>query len=488
MTRRRFTGAVGATVLGAAAAPAAGATPSAPVQTGPVGQPAQTRAFPAGFLWGAATAAYQIEGAAGEDGRAPSIWDTFSHTPGKVVGDATGDVATDHYHRFRDDVALMKALGVKTYRFSIAWPRVFPNGNGMPNPKGLDFYSRLVDELRANDIEPFATLYHWDLPEALQSRVGGWESQDTAKAFSEYAGYVAERLSDRVRHIFTINEFGAFVELGYRVGIHAPGLKLPPKRFNQTRHNAVLGHGLAVQAIRARARSGTRVGMAENMSICVPVIETPEHVAAAERATREINAQYMTVMMEGRYTDGYLAAAGADAPVFTPEELKVIGSPLDFVGINIYTPLYVRASSSPSGFAVVPHPASFPHMASPWLFVGPEALYWGPRHAARIWNAKEIYVTENGCSSSDVPADDGIVYDTDRVMYLRNYLTHLQRATSEGIPVRGYFLWSLTDNFEWADGYTNRFGLHFVDYASQKRTPKLSAAFYREVIAKNSLV
>jgi beta-glucosidase len=488
MTRRRFTGAVGATVLGAAAAPAAGATPSAPVQTGPVGQPAQTRAFPAGFLWGAATAAYQIEGAAGEDGRAPSIWDTFSHTPGKVVGDATGDVATDHYHRFRDDVALMKALGVKTYRFSIAWPRVFPNGNGMPNPKGLDFYSRLVDELRANDIEPFATLYHWDLPEALQSRVGGWESQDTAKAFSEYAGYVAERLSDRVRHIFTINEFGAFVELGYRVGIHAPGLKLPPKRFNQTRHNAVLGHGLAVQAIRARARSGTRVGMAENMSICVPVIETPEHVAAAERATREINAQYMTVMMEGRYTDGYLAAAGADAPVFTPEELKVIGSPLDFVGINIYTPLYVRASSSPSGFAVVPHPASFPHMASPWLFVGPEALYWGPRHAARIWNAKEIYVTENGCSSSDVPADDGIVYDTDRVMYLRNYLTHLQRATSEGIPVRGYFLWSLTDNFEWADGYTNRFGLHFVDYASQKRTPKLSAAFYREVIARNSLV
>ncbi len=205
------------------------------------------------------------------------------------------------------------------------------------------------------------------------------------------------------------------------------------------------------------------------------------------RAARELNAPYMTVIQEGKYTDAYLAAAGADAPKFTPEDLKIISSPLDFSGINIYTPAYIRADSSPLGFTVVPHPKSYPHMASSWLSIGPEALYWGPHHVAKIWNVKEIYITENGCSSSDVPAPDGIVYDSDRVMYLRNYLTQLQRATADGVPVKGYFLWSLMDNFEWADGYTNRFGLHYVDYASQKRTPKLSAAFYREVISRNAV-
>jgi len=446
------------------------------------------REFPKGFLWGSATASYQVEGAVNEDGRGPSIWDTFSHTPGKVVNNATGDVADDHYHRYKEDIQLMKALGVKSYRFSLAWPRVFPKGSGAPNPKGLDFYNRLVEDLLANDIQPFATLYHWDLPQALQDNGGGWESRDTSKAFGDYAGHVAKHLSDRVKHFFTINEFGAFVELGYRIGIHAPGLKLPPGRFNQTRHHAVLGHGLAVQAIRANSKPGTKVGLAENMNICVPVIETTQHIDAATRATRELNAPYMTVIQEGKYTEAYLAAAGADAPKFTPEDLKTISSPLDFVGINIYTPTHVRADSSPIGFAVVPNPQSYPHMASPWLNIGPEALYWGPRHVANIWNVKEIYITENGCSSSDIPASDGIVYDTDRVMFLRNYLSQLQRATSDGVPVKGYFLWSLMDNFEWADGYTNRFGLHYVDYATQKRTPKLSAGFYREVIARNAVV
>jgi beta-glucosidase len=490
ISRRTFAKAAGAAALAAAATPPpALASLALPRQNGGAGADTTGREFPRDFLWGTATASYQVEGAVKEDGRGPSIWDTFSHTPGKVVDNANGDVADDHYHLYKQDVQLMRSLGVKTYRFSVAWPRVFPQGVGSPNPKGLDFYSRLVDELVANGIEPFATLYHWDLPQALQDRVGGWESRDTSKAFADYAGYVAERLSDRVKHFFTINEFGAFVELGYRIGVHAPGLQLPPARFNQTRHHAVLGHGLAVQAIRAKAKPGTRVGLAENMTICVPVIERPEHVEAAARATRELNAPYMTVIQEGKYTDAYLKMAGADAPKFTPEDLKIISSPLDFTGINVYTPLYVRADeSSPVGFAVVPHPKTFPHMSSFWLYVGPEALYWGPRHVARLWNVREIYITENGCSSADVPAPDGTVYDTDRVMYLRNYLTQLRRATSEGIPVRGYFLWSLMDNFEWADGYTNRFGLHYVDYSTQKRTPKLSAAFYREVIARNAVV
>jgi beta-glucosidase len=488
LSRRKFAQTVGGAALGVSAGATLGSSSSlaAAPDTAP-GSSART--FPQGFLWGSATASYQVEGAVNEDGRLPSVWDTFSRTPGKTVAGATGDVATDHYHRYKDDVQLMKALGAKIYRFSIAWPRVFPNGDGAPNPKGLDFYNRLVDELLANGIQPFATLYHWDLPQSLQDRVGGWASKHTSKAFADYAGHVAARLSDRVKHIFTTNEFGAFVELGYGNGVHAPGLKLPKREFLQVRHNAVLRHGLAVEAIRAVAKPGTKVGIAENMTICAPVIETAEHIAAAEQATREINAQYMTVIQEGKYTEAYLEAAGGDAPKHTPEELKLISAPLDFVGINIYTAMYVRADqSSPLGFAAVPHPSSFPHMASPWLFVTPEALYWGPRHVAKLWKAREIYITENGCSSSDVPAADGRVYDTDRVMYLRNYLSQLQRATSEGVPVKGYFLWSLMDNFEWADGYTNRFGLHYVDYDTQKRTPKLSAVFFKNVIATNAVL
>ena len=481
ISRRAFTQIAGLGALSAAVPRVAAAERETPAIASP------GRSFPRGFLWGSATASYQVEGAVSEDGRGPSIWDTFSHTPGKTVGGATGDVADDHYHRYKQDIQLMKALGVKAYRFSIAWPRVFPQGSGSPNPKGLDFYNKLVDELLANGIKPFATLYHWDLPQPLQDNGGGWESRNTAEAFGHYAGYVAKHLSDRVRNFFTINEFGAFVDLGYSVGIHAPGLKLPPGRFNQTRHHAVLGHGLAVQAIRANAKPGTKVGLAENMYVCVPVIENETHIRAAERATREMNAEYMTVIQEGKYTDAYLERTGADAPKFTSADLKVIASPLDFVGINIYTATWIRADDSPLGFTPVENSGSYPHMASSWLTIGPEALYWGPRNVAKIWKAKEIYITENGCSTSDVPAADGIVYDTDRVMYLRNYLSQLQRATADGVPVKGYFLWSLMDNFEWADGYTNRFGLHYVDYETQKRTPKLSASFYREVIARNAV-
>ena len=485
ISRRAFAKVAGAAALLSAAPLTAASAAVEEAATSPA-EP-QGRAFPRGFLWGTASAAYQVEGAATEDGRGPSVWDTFSHTPGKTNAGATGAVADDSYHRYKQDVQLMKALGAKTYRFSISWSRVFPKGSGAPNPKGLDYYHRLVDELLANGIQPFATLYHWDLPQALQDDGGGWESRNTSEAFGQYAGYVAKHLSDRVKHFFTINEFGAFVELGYRVGVHAPGVQLPPGRFNQTRHHAVLGHGLAVQAIRANAKAGTRVGLAENMTICVPVIEDAANIAAAERATREINAPYMTVIQEGKYTDAYLAQAGADAPKFSAADLKTISSPLDFVGLNIYTPTWVRADDSALGFAAVPNPASHPRALSPWLTIGPEALYWGPHHVAKLWKAKEIYITENGCSSSDVPAADGVVYDTDRVMYLRNYLSQLQRATADGVPVKGYFLWSLMDNFEWADGYTNRFGIHHVDFATQKRTPKLSASFYREVIARNAV-
>ncbi len=444
--------------------------------------------FPDGFKWGCATAAYQIEGAAETDGRTPSIWDTFSHTKGNVHNNDSGDVADDHYHRYKEDVQLLKTVGAKIYRFSTSWPRIFPQGTGTPNQKGIDFYSRLVDELLANGIEPYCTLYHWDLPQILQDRYKGWESRETAKAFAEYAGYVASKLSDRVGHFFTMNEFSTFLDLGYKTGIHAPGLKLPQAQFNQVRHNALLGHGLSVQAIRAQGRPGTKVGLADNLVSAIPVIEAEPHIKASAQATRVLNAHYLTAMLEGRYMDEYLRAQGAAAPKFTAADMKIIGSPLDFVGINIYVPTYVRADDSPAGFSVVKNPASYPHMASPWLHIGPEALYWGPRHAAQIWGVKEIYITENGCSSADVLTSDGQVFDTDRVMYLRNYISQLHRATAEGFPVRGYFLWSLMDNFEWADGYGLRFGIYYVDYTTQKRYPKLSAHWYQEVIRRNAVV
>jgi beta-glucosidase len=444
--------------------------------------------FPNGFIWGTATSAYQIEGAVSEDGRGRSIWDTFAHTPGKIGDRSTADRANDHYHRYKEDVGLIKELGVKAYRFSIAWPRVFPSGVGAPNPKGLDFYDRLVDELLKVGIEPFATLYHWDLPQALQDRLGGWRSSETSKAFADYAGTVAERLSDRVKSFFTVNEVGRFVNFGYGWGIDAPGLKLPPGKLNQVRHNVALAHGLAVQAIRAKGRAGTKVGPAENIAACLPAIATPENIRAAEIATRELNASFLDVVLTGKYTDGYLEYTGKNAPKFTDDELKIISSPNDFVGLNIYAPqYYVVASDKAPGFKVLPFPTSFPHMNVDWLRIGPETAYWVPRLAAKVWNIETIYISENGTSADDKIAADGNIYDLDRIMYLRNYLAQLQRATSEGVPVRGYFLWSLMDNFEWIYGFEKRFGLYRVDFDTLRRTPKLSASFYRDVIARNAI-
>jgi beta-glucosidase len=476
-SRRHFARLAGISVLGMAATPAK-----------PEDSQNAPASFPNGFLWGTATSAYQIEGAVSEDGRGRSIWDTFAHTRGKIGDDSNADRANDHYHRYKEDVQLIKELGVKAYRFSIAWPRVFPEGTGAPNPNGLDFYDRLLDELLTNGIEPFATLYHWDLPQALQDRFGGWQSSETSKAFANYAGYVAERLSDRVRSIFTINECGRFVNFGYGAGIDAPGLKLPQAALNQVRHNVALAHGLAVQAIRARGRAGTKVGLAENIAACIPAIDTPANVRAAEIATRELNAGFLNVILKGRYTDTFLKYAGKDAPKYTADDLKIISSPIDFVGLNIYAPqYYVVASDHAPGFDVLPFPASFPHMNSDWLRIGPETLYWAPRLAAKIWEIETIYISENGTSADDKVATDGSVYDIDRIMYLRNYLTQLQRAISQGVPVRGYFLWSLMDNFEWIYGFEKRFGLYRVDFETQRRTPKLSASFYRDVVARNAI-
>ena len=488
LSRRHFAKLAGWSALGISTKSVASAQADPSPKNGLSNQ-SLSSGFPGSFLWGTATSAYQIEGAVNEDGRGVSIWDRFARIDGKIADHSTADVANDHFHRYKEDVQLIKALGAKAYRFSIAWPRVFPEGTGAPNPKGLDFYNRLLDELLANGIEPFATLYHWDLPQPLQDRFGGWLSSDTSKAFADYAGYVAHRLSDRVKNIFTINECHRLVYSGYGAGIDAPGLSLSPQQLNQVMHNVALGHGLAVQAIRAHGRSGTKVGPAENIVVCVPAIETPENIRATEIATRELNAGYLTVMLEGKYTDGFLAYAGKNAPKYTPEDLKIISSPIDFVGLNIYLPHhYIVASDQGSGFSMLPFPATFPHMESDWLKIGPEAMYWAPRNVSKLWGVKSIYITENGTSAKDEPVTDGNVYDLDRIMYLRNYLTQLQRATSEGVPVLGYFLWSLMDNFEWTDGFEKRFGLYRVDFKTQRRTPKLSASFYREIIERNAVV
>jgi beta-glucosidase len=456
------------------------------------------REFPEAFFWGVATSAYQIEGAWNEDGKGPSIWDTYAHTPGKIKDGSSGDVANDHYHRYKEDVTLMKEIGAKAYRFSVSWPRIFPAGTGQPNPKGLDFYSRLVDEQSAAGMEPFATLYHWDMPQALQDK-GGWRSRDTAQAFADYTGYMAEKLSDRVRYFFTMNEFYSFVDMGYQgiempvggksVSIElAPGLKLTPAEINQVRHNAVLAQGLSVQAIHAKGAKGTKCGPADNINTAVPLIETPEHIKAAEAATRELNAAYLTVMLEGKYTDAYLRAAGKNAPKFSAADLKIIGEPVDFVGINVYRPtIYVLASDQDPGYREVPFNKSHPKMFSSWHLLGPEVMYWAPKFVQSLWGAKEIFITENGCAADDVLADDGKIYDTDRIMFLRAHLTQLQEATADGVPVKGYFLWSMMDNFEWTSGYVNRFGLVYVDFKTQKRTPKESAAWFRETAKRNAV-
>jgi len=437
--------------------------------------------FPARFLWGSATASYQVEGAVHEGGRGPSIWDTFSHTPGKIANGDTGDVADDFYHRYRDDVQLMKKLGMHTFRFSVAWPRVFPTGSGEPLAQGLDFYKRLVAELKVNGIEPFCTLYHWDLPQALQDK-GGWENPETGQRLAEYEGYVADELSRLgVRHFFTLNEMRTFAELGYGNGTHAPGLKLTRKALAQVRHNILLGHGLSVQAIRAKASPGVQVGLCENPIVPVPVTLRAEDIHAATIAMREENAAYLTAIFEGRYTERYLRELGDDAPHFTGEEMRIIAAPLDAVGLNIYNPTYVR--STPDGYQVLPMPANFPTMASDWLKIGPECMYWGPKLVQELWKPRAIYITENGCSAADHMTDQGEVLDTDRIMYLRNCLAQLRTAVREGAGVKGYFVWSLLDNFEWADGYGKRFGLVYVDYKTQKRTPKLSARFFSSVIA-----
>ncbi len=421
------------------------------------------RSFPPGFVWGAATASYQIEGAWDADGKGPSIWDHCTHHTRHVWERHTGDVACDHYHRWPEDVALMRDLGLQAYRFSLSWPRILPEGTGAVNPAGLDFYNRLVDALLAAGVQPWATLYHWDLPLAVHHR-GGWLNRATADWFAEYTQVVVDRLSDRVRHWMTLNEPQCFIGLGLLQGVQAPYLQLPLPDAVRSAHHALLAHGRAVQVLRARAKAPPQVGWAPVGITAWPATDAPADVAAARAASFRLTEP--TLWNTSWFGDP-----------------AVLGrQPLDFYGANIYSNPAVRAGADGSP-EPVPFAPGHPHTLFLWKLT-PQALRWGARFLHERYRLP-VVVTENGLSNPDWVARDGAVHDPQRIDFLDQHLRALRQAIAEGADVRGYFHWSLLDNFEWTEGYKHRFGLVHVDYGTLRRTPKDSFAWYREVIRTN---
>jgi beta-glucosidase len=448
--------------------------------------------FPPDFQWGAATSAYQIEGAVAEDGRKPSVWDTFSARWGRTKDGKTGAVACDHYHRFEEDVALMVALGITQYRFSIAWPRIVPEGRGAVNQAGIDFYSRLVDCLLHHGIEPVPTLFHWDSPQALEDRYGSWRSREMAQDFADFAGGVVGRLGDRIDRWITLNEITCFTHLGYdadKTPEHAPGTRVKTKQqVWQTVHHALLAHGLGVQAIRAASPRPVQVGLVDNFGVTIPLTETPEDIQAAQNAFPYHcgNGGIIYPAITGGYHQGLLQELGPDAPVLNAGDEALIHQPLDFLGLNIYTGSYIRAANNDKGCDWLQFPSGYPRLDMPWLNLVPESLYWGIRHVSETLNRPDLplYITENGCAARDELRQTGQleVMDLDRILYLKTHLTGVARAATEGYPIKGYYLWSLLDNFEWSWGYSKRFGIIFVDYKTQKRIPKASYHWYAACI------
>jgi len=444
--------------------------------------------FPRGFVWGVAAAAPQIEGAYRTDGKGLSVWDTFAHTPGRVAGNETLDVACDHYHRFDADFALMARLGFKNYRLSIAWPRIFPNGSGTPNAKGLDFYKRLFASMHKHGITPWVTMFHWDLPQALED-AGGWRSRATVDAFARYADTIVTAFRDDVRHWFTINEIFCFTTLAHAGALDkAPGTPLPAAELNQSIHHALLAHGHGVRAVREHARRGTIVGNAEVPHGLVPLTETPADIAAARRVYQQANDQIFAPPLTGGYSTALLRRLGADRPRVARGDFDLIALPTDFTGINCYTAHFVRAGARGRP-EVLPFPEKYPKSArTGWLKTVPQAIYWTTRFATECYGARRLFITENGYGTEETPEANGEIVDLHRREYLRLHLHELRRAIADGVPVDGYFAWSFMDNFEWADGYAVRFGLCYTDYATQKRTPKLSAHWLAQVARENRIV
>jgi beta-glucosidase len=453
--------------------------------------------FPAGFTWGAATAAYQIEGAPDTDGKGPSVWDTFSHTPGKVRGDDTGDIACDSYRRYREDADLLKSLGLRAYRFSISWPRILPAGDGKVNQAGLDHYRALLDALGERGIAGAATLYHWDLPQALQD-AGGWPSREVALRFADYAAIVGEALGDRVTRWITMNEPGVVAHHGYRVGVHAPGLT-DMAAAAATTHHLLLGHGLATQALRAVLPSAAEVGITLNFQ---PVRVAPESAELVEEARlitdASLNGVFLEPVINGRYPEHALPGLLPPADLIQAGDMEAIAAPLDFLGVNYYFPAHLRPGDPDQlkrgeepplpGVANVVHylPDGMEQTPMGWL-VDPDGLYELLMRLAKDAPGLPLYVTENGCAAEDYVTPEGIVNDVERVRYLHLHLDAAARAARDGANLSGYYVWSLLDNFEWAYGYQKRFGIVFVDFGTQRRIPKASSAFYAQVARANAV-
>jgi beta-glucosidase len=457
-------------------------------------------AFPEGFTWGAATAAYQIEGAPDADGRGPSVWDTFSRTPGKVRGGDTGDVACDSYRRYPEDADLLTSLGLTSYRFSISWPRIFPTGAGPVNQAGLDHYKALLDALAERGISGAATLFHWDLPQALQDQ-GGWASRDIALRFADYAAVVGEALADRVERWITLNEPLVVTDLGYRTGIHAPGIADEAAAAAAT-HHLLLGHGLATAALRAGA-GGAQVGITLNLT---PVIVTPDangSAALLERARLVADAKHNGVFLEpllfGRYPEHAPAAILPPAALIADGDLAAISAPIDFLGVNYYRPQHLRSGDPANlrlreyppvpgteGGVVEYYPAGLETTNMDWL-IDPDGLYTLLVRLSQDAPGLPLYITENGCAAEDYPNPDGKINDLERIKFLHQHLEACARAVRDGVNLAGYYVWSLLDNFEWAYGYQKRFGIVYVDFPTGRRIPKESAAFVARVAAANAV-
>ncbi|MDP9368612.1 MAG: GH1 family beta-glucosidase [Chloroflexota bacterium] len=440
------------------------------------------RGFPDGFVWGAATASYQIEGAAREDGRGESIWDRFSHTPGKILNGDTGDVACDHYHRWREDIALMRELGLAAYRFSVAWPRVLPDGRGQVNDGGLDFYDRLVDGLLEVGIAPWVTLYHWDLPQPLED-AGGWPNRETADAFVNFADVVSRRLGDRVNRWITLNEPWVSAFLGYQMGVHAPG-RTDLDDALAASHTLLLAHGRAVPAIRANNEDAS-VGITLNLSPTYPASPEPADAAAARRYDGYLNRWFLDPIFGCGYPADMLDTYGALAPRVEAGDLETIAVPIDFLGVNYYFPTYLAASDDgPLGFVQAPPEGERTAMGWPVAASGLEELLV---RLNREYPTLPLFITENGAAYKDPAPTGDRVPDPARIRYLADHLAAAGHVIAAGVPLRGYFVWSLLDNFEWAFGYDRRFGITHVDFTTQQRTIKDSGRWYARTVRENRL-
>ena len=440
----------------------------------------QSNYFPKGFYFGTATASYQIEGAVADDGRGPTIWDTFSHTPGKIQDGSNGDVACNHYYQFLQDIELLEELGLNAYRFSVAWSRIFPQGKGRPDKRGLDFYERLVDALLDRGIEPFVTLYHWDLPQALQDK-GGWENRDTAYYFQDYAGTIAYHLGDRVKHWITHNEPWVAAFLGNYTGDHAPGLRNMRVAL-QVAHHLMLSHGLAVSTLRKTVSERTKIGITLNLGPIYPGTDKPEDMDAAYRWDGALNRWFLEPLLKGHYPQDVAQYYGNDCPLMEEEDLHIIHVPLDFVGINYYSRNIVVHDPRNPWMKMAHQTCSTSEYTDMGWEVYPDGLYQLIKRLSEEYQVKELYITENGAAYKDEISKDGRVHDPQRVKYLQAHFEQAERALQDGLPLKGYFVWSLMDNFEWAFGYTKRFGIIYTDYLTQKRIFKDSARWYQDFV------